>query len=506
MSDPESSTGNASISINRIDYDETLSELSRNSSWFRVTSHHDMTYLSPHFTENLTEIKIGVLLPFRQDDNLITRTITLGGTTAIRMAAAEINSKQLIPGAYITLVEKDSYPGDVDGQAAITQAVFSAVALIQDGVVGVIGDISSSWTTLSALMTSTLQIPQCSFTAGANSLSDKSQYPYFFRTVPTRLLYADAALSFIVNQGWPAIGVLYTNSESDEQLSESLVAKAKMQGVLIKAYEEFYKHGPNSDIQASIDNVMKAGARIIFLAAEDDAQLTALTVAAHAGYINNETVWISTGTITDSLYLTVNRFNEAMTMRINKTEKRPPNSTIEYAAQRATSLSLIDYNSTFSGGLFTFETRSNLTGYPPFDQFLTEWATYNLSSLDQVDTTEGLAYSCLMAMSQGFIQALHNSTNTSTALQQLAAGKLGHYFIPEAFNSSYMGPVGPLIFDDSGDAMTGNFYVYNVINGVQVEIGTILGGQLQMTQQPLFHDGTTKMNNAGKTQHLFLGY
>ncbi|KAG0190245.1 hypothetical protein DFQ28_002282 [Apophysomyces sp. BC1034] len=297
------------------------------------------------------------------------------------MGAAEINAKQLIPGAYITLVEKDSYPTDSNGQSAITQAVFSTVALIQDGVVGVIGDISSSWTALSALMTSTLQIPQCSFTAGANSLADKSQYGYFFRTVPTRLLYADAALSFIVNQGWPVIGVLYSSNESDEQLSESLVAKAKMQGIRVLAYEEFYKEGPNSDIQASIDTVMKAGARIVFLAAEDDAQLAALTVAANAGYINNETVWITTGTITDELNQAVNLFNNVIRARINNTDHRQSKTAIDYAARRTNTLNPIEYNSTFSGGLFTFETRSNLTGYPPFDNFVGEWAKYNLSSV-----------------------------------------------------------------------------------------------------------------------------
>ncbi|KAG0178684.1 hypothetical protein DFQ29_003128 [Apophysomyces sp. BC1021] len=282
------------------------------------------------------------------------------------MGAAEINAKQLIPGAYITLVEKDSYPTDSNGQSAITQAVFSTVALIQDGVVGVIGDISSSWTALSALMTSTLQIPQCSFTAGA---------------IPTRLLYADAALSFIVNQGWPVIGVLYSSNESDEQLSESLVAKAKMQGIRVLAYEEFYKEGPNSDIQASIDTVMKAGARIVFLAAEDDAQLAALTVAANAGYINNETVWITTGTITDELNQAVNLFNNVIRARINNTDHRQSKTAIDYAARRTNTLNPIEYNSTFSGGLFTFETRSNLTGYPPFDNFVGEWAKYNLSSV-----------------------------------------------------------------------------------------------------------------------------
>lgn len=74
----------------------------------------------------------------------------------------------MIPGAYITLIEKDSYPKPVEGQAAITQAVYSAISLIQEGVVGIIGDISSSWTSFSALMTSTLKIPQCSFSAVAS--------------------------------------------------------------------------------------------------------------------------------------------------------------------------------------------------------------------------------------------------------------------------------------------------------------------------------------------------
>lgn len=91
------------------------------------------------------------------------------GISAIRLAVAEINANHLIPGAYITLVEKDSYPKAVQGQAAVTQAVFSAISLIQEGVVGVIGDISSSWTSLSAMMTSTLQIPQCSFSAIASN-------------------------------------------------------------------------------------------------------------------------------------------------------------------------------------------------------------------------------------------------------------------------------------------------------------------------------------------------
>jgi hypothetical protein len=84
------------------------------------------------------------------------------------MAVNDINSKQIIPGAYITLIEKDSFPDSSLSQMSVTNAVYASVTLLQQGVIGVIGDISSSWTSLSALMTSTLEIPQCSFTANAS--------------------------------------------------------------------------------------------------------------------------------------------------------------------------------------------------------------------------------------------------------------------------------------------------------------------------------------------------
>lgn len=91
------------------------------------------------------------------------------GASAIRMAINDINAKGVIPGAYITLIQKDSFPVRSVNQDAVTDAVYASVTLLQQGVIGVIGDISSSWTSLSALMTSTLEIPQCSFTATAGT-------------------------------------------------------------------------------------------------------------------------------------------------------------------------------------------------------------------------------------------------------------------------------------------------------------------------------------------------
>ncbi|KAI8084342.1 periplasmic binding protein-like I [Gilbertella persicaria] len=334
---------------------------------------------------NSVELKVGVLLPFHQNNDEKTRIMTKSGISAIRLAVAEINARNLIPGAYITLVEKDSYPKAVEGQAAITQAVFSAISLIQEGVVGVIGDISSSWTSLSALMTSTLQIPQCSFSAIATSLSDKSQFGYFFRTVPTNLLYSDAAIRFIISQGWPQVGILYSDDDFGQQLSENIVLKARLNGIQVKSYQSFYDNGPQSDIQKSLDTFMSTGAHIILVAAQGDAQTAVMTVAAHRGYMNNNNVWITMDTDAHTLYSAVQDYNSILEKRANHINVVPEQqnmtralkSTIDpvtYAARAATDLNPIDYHASFSGGIFLLDILKNLTGYDPFDQFIDKWS------------------------------------------------------------------------------------------------------------------------------------
>jgi hypothetical protein len=41
--------------------------------------------------------------------------------------------------------------------------------------------------------------------------SDKTQYKYFFRTIPTKITIADAMLDFVATQQWENIGVIYSN-------------------------------------------------------------------------------------------------------------------------------------------------------------------------------------------------------------------------------------------------------------------------------------------------------
>ena len=77
-----------------------------------------------------------------------------------------------------------------------------------------------------------------------------------------------------------------------------------------------------------------------------------------------------------------------------------------------------------------------------------------------------LAYSCMMVMAHGFNQVLHNASDMAQALKKLSVGQMGDYLTPPTFNTSFIGPAGPMLFDQNGDSMAS--YVYINLKETQV--------------------------------------
>lgn len=65
----------------------------------------------------------------------------------------------------------------------------------------------------------------------------------------------------------------------------------------------------------------------------------------------------------------------------------------------------------------------------------------------------------MMVMANGFNRTIYNSSihadNSTEILTKLAAGQLGQYLTPTTFNTSFVGPEGPVIFDQNGDMASG---------------------------------------------------
>lgn len=60
-----------------------------------------------------------------------------------------------------------------------------------------------------------------------------------------------------------------------------------------------------------------------------------------------------------------------------------------------------------------------------------------------------------MVMAYGFNQVINNSTNSTYTRQQLADGRMGEYLTPSTFNTSFVGPAGPMLLDQNGDTLYG---------------------------------------------------
>ncbi|KAI8329403.1 periplasmic binding protein-like I [Chlamydoabsidia padenii] len=300
---------------------------------------------------------------------------------------------------------------------------------MQQGVIGIIGDVSSSWTSLSALMSSTLQIPQCSFASKTIALSDKTQYKYFFRSIPTQVIFADVMLSFAALQGWSKVGIIYSESTLGQQCKwncpkffQRAIIQAGNQGLEIVESHSFDPAIDVDDMTIALQNVTQGRTRVIIVAATENTQTSLMVQAASLGYLTNEYTWLLLGVSDTLLQQTVTQYNH------NHSTSTP-----------------MDYNTTFNG-LFMFDDWLSLHGYDPFDTFLREW-----SSLDP----RTLAYSCMMVMATGFKNALSKEKDQVYGLKQLANGEMVESMLPPAFNVGYVGPNGPMIYDSNGDLSIG---------------------------------------------------
>ncbi|KAI8376578.1 uncharacterized protein BYT42DRAFT_605670 [Radiomyces spectabilis] len=438
---------------------------------------NDTVVVTPRFnTTGKRELKIGVLLPFSQKDDNFTAEIVWGGSSAIRLAVNQINQNNLISGAYISLIQKDSFPTGIAHQSAVTDAVYASVTLLQQGVIGVIGDVSSSWTSLSALMTSTLEIPQCSFTASAVAFSDKTQYKYFFRTVPTEVIVADVMFAFAANQGWGKVAIVYTDDALGQQFYQRAIIQANLKNLHVIHYQPFPDAGTPNDMDQLLYNVTTTGARIIVVAVTGDSQNALMIHAAQSGYLSDTYVWLLMGD-GSQLPKAVQTYNDDIVMN-NKNG------------------SILSFNSTFTG-VFAFDNWLFLYDYPPFEAFLDDWSrlspvAYPFAGRRNISTNEGLAYSCMMVMAQGFRNTISHIGNYTYGLEQLATGGLGDSLTPPAFNVGYVGPEGPMTYDSNGDLTAGNYIVYNFQHGIRQTIGTSMAGRLNLTGTPMYHDGTSK--------------
>uniref|UniRef100_A0A3B3XX13 G-protein coupled receptors family 3 profile domain-containing protein n=1 Tax=Poecilia mexicana TaxID=48701 RepID=A0A3B3XX13_9TELE len=198
---------------------------------------------------------------------------------AMIFAIEEINnSTELLPGIKLGYKIYDKCASVTVATHVAFQLSNGEDPMIQTGlnctnlgvVMGVIGASISSPSIGISRIFGPFNIPLVSHFATCACLSDKQQFPTFFRTIPSDHYQADALAKLVKHFGWTWIGAIYSNTDYGRNGMASFLEAAHREGICVEYTESFYRTEPQK-IQIVADVIRRSTSIVVvaFTAAGD---------------------------------------------------------------------------------------------------------------------------------------------------------------------------------------------------------------------------------------------
>ncbi|XP_030257534.1 extracellular calcium-sensing receptor-like [Sparus aurata] len=199
---------------------------------------------------------------------------------AMVFAIEEINqSTELLPGIKLGYQIHDSCASvplamHVTFQLSngLDQVFYANNNCSQSGMVmAIVGESGSTPSISMSRIIGSFNIPQVSHFATCACLSDKQQFPSFFRTIPSDQFQSDALAKLIKHFGWTWIGAVRSDSDYGNNGMASFLDAAQKEGICVEYSESFYRTHPRSRIQRVADVIRRSTAMVVvaFLASGD---------------------------------------------------------------------------------------------------------------------------------------------------------------------------------------------------------------------------------------------
>ncbi|XP_073342217.1 extracellular calcium-sensing receptor-like [Pagrus major] len=135
---------------------------------------------------------------------------------------------------------------------------------LQSGMVmAIVGESGSTPSISMSRIIGSFDIPQVSHFATCACLSDKQQYPSFFRTIPSDHFQADALAKLVKHFGWTWIGAVRSDSDYGNNGMASFLEAAQKEGICVEYSESFYRTHPHSRIQRVADIIRRSTSMVI---------------------------------------------------------------------------------------------------------------------------------------------------------------------------------------------------------------------------------------------------
>ena len=171
---------------------------------------------------NHTVVLGGLFSIYTSENNLCARVrphmSAIQYVEAMVLTVDKINhDKNILPGVTLGFEIRDTclLPNyALEQTLSFIPGTTRLTALVDGMTVGVSGVVGATFSSVSIAVASLLRlfkIPQISYSATAEVLSDKSRFDYFFRTVPSGTLQARAIAAIIINFNWTYVIVIHSD-------------------------------------------------------------------------------------------------------------------------------------------------------------------------------------------------------------------------------------------------------------------------------------------------------
>nr|XP_046244605.1 extracellular calcium-sensing receptor-like [Scatophagus argus] len=130
-------------------------------------------------------------------------------------------------------------------------------------VMAIVGESSSTRSITVSRVTGAFNIPQVSYFATCACLSDKKQFPSFFRTIPSDHIQADALAKLVKHFGWTWIGAVRSDTDYGNDGMATFLQAAQKEGICVEYSESFYRTNPRSRIQRVADVIRRSTAMAV---------------------------------------------------------------------------------------------------------------------------------------------------------------------------------------------------------------------------------------------------
>ncbi|KAJ3112585.1 hypothetical protein HDU96_004400 [Phlyctochytrium bullatum] len=343
-----------------------------------------------------------------------------------------------------------------DSRGSMSGAVEGAMELARGSgadappVVGIVGEFSSGRSAPVALAMGSFGVWQCG-TATNPDLSDKTQYPYFFRTIPSDKAQAQALVSYVQRFGWKQVGLITVNTGYGFGISYNFLKLATAVNITVLRNEAYNPDDTNFRLQ--MQSLHQADARVIIAVAYDADMVRMLREARKWGLVSNAHVWIG---------------SEAV---------EPVHDLV--------------YGETASQ--YTDADRSNIAGLQlcaAYERGGAVYEAFNARYLalyaEQPKTYSWTFRDCLLAMHYGFARLAERGVEAAEVVGRRTGVGVGEFL-----EGGFEGATGWVRFDENGDRING--YVFkNVVNGVLVETLLVTPNQTFVPfRDVVFYGGST---------------